>query len=804
VEIAGEEGHLQIYIDGWLALEYKDPHPLLKGGIALETLDVPSGSGRGSSSAYVDDVEVRPFVRTALEQEWVRTGGPLGGLGYDIRMRPDNPDIMYVTDAHAGVHKSVDGGMSWFPSNTGITTRAGMSGDLIPIFSLTIDPHDYETLWAGTQEALGIYKSIDGGRTWTKMINGVVERFGISFRGFTVDPRSPDIVYAAAELASWCWSGEGRVGRNFDMTKGVVYKTTDGGRNWRAIWRGDNLARYVWVDPRDSDVIYVSTGIFDREAANSDPDRGIPGGVGIVKSTDGGATWFHANEGLGNLYVASLYMHPENPDILLAGTGNEVYTEGNGVYLSTDGGSSWEHVLSEGRQNPADSIVSVEFATSNASIAYAASANFVYRSEDGGHTWHHMTSGHGHWGPPGVIAGRPIDIQVDPRDPDRLFVNNYGGGNFLSTDGGRTWTDVSKGYTGGAHRDIAVDPNNPQRVLAVVNNGVFESANAGEEWVGVLYPPASSLEWFAGAISPVNPDHLLAANEHVVFQSRVGGRWWQVVYVPSDPMTIGIGVIRFAPSAPATVYAGTMRSSSLFGGTSFFLMDRVSAEGILVSHDGGTTWSEANDSSSEDAAVTDLAVSPYDSRVVYAATANHGMLKSIDGGRSWTAINRGLPLNLIILSVACHPDDPQIVCAGLQHAGVYRSTDGGFSWRPSSAGMNPESVVSDIVFSPANGSILFASDLMTGVYRSSDGGMTWRAVNQGLSVRDVRALGISSDGRFLYAGTSGGGMYRLDLANQDVGEGPVGSQDGDRDGDGVPDDEDYCPDYPGSKETNGC
>ncbi|NIW88262.1 MAG: hypothetical protein GWN12_05615, partial [Thermoplasmata archaeon] len=186
---------------------------------------------------------------------------------------------------------STDGGQTWFPSNEGITTRTGPSGDAIPVFCLTIDPHDYDTIWVGTQNVRGIFKSTDGGRTWVEMDNGVVEYEGITFRGFTVDPRSSDIVYAAAELSSWAWAGEGRSGREFDMTQGVVYKTTDGGQNWTAVWRGDNLARYVWIDPRDPDVIYVSTGIFDREAANSIPDSRTPGGVGVIKSTDGGQTW---------------------------------------------------------------------------------------------------------------------------------------------------------------------------------------------------------------------------------------------------------------------------------------------------------------------------------------------------------------------------------------------------------------------------------------------------------------------------------------------------------------------------------
>lgn len=109
------------------------------------------------------------------EQTWVRLGGPIGGIGYDIRMRPDNPDIMYVTDAWAGVHKSTDGGRTWFTLNEGIDVRTGPSGDAIPVFCLTIDPNNYDILWIGLQNLGAVYRSVDGGQTWKKQIKGIVE-----------------------------------------------------------------------------------------------------------------------------------------------------------------------------------------------------------------------------------------------------------------------------------------------------------------------------------------------------------------------------------------------------------------------------------------------------------------------------------------------------------------------------------------------------------------------------------------------------------------------------------------------------
>ena len=200
---------------------------------------------------------------------WVKTGGPIGGLGYDVRMRQDNPDRMYVTDSWSGLSLSNDGGHTWIASNDGITSRAGVSGDAIPVFSVTVSPQNPDIIWAGTQGIRGIFKSTDGGKAWVKKDNGVVENDGLSLRGFAVDPKNPDIVYAAGEVSSSVWMGHQQNGiGGFDLVKGVVYRTTNGGDTWTAIWRGDNLARYVWIDPRNSNVFYFSWGLFDREAAN--------------------------------------------------------------------------------------------------------------------------------------------------------------------------------------------------------------------------------------------------------------------------------------------------------------------------------------------------------------------------------------------------------------------------------------------------------------------------------------------------------------------------------------------------------
>ena len=704
---------------------------------------VQVGEGAGAQHGYIwaGLVERVPT--------WTRVGGPLGGLGYDIRMRPDNPDIMLVTDAWAGVFKSIDGGQTWFPSNNGILARIGQSGDAIPIFSLSIDPRNPDIVWAGTQNSRGIYRSEDGGESWQELVNGIVEYEGITFRGFTVHPDDSNIVYAAAELSSWVWSGQEQFGREFDMTGGVVYRTTDSGQRWTAIWRGENLARYIWIDPRDPTVIYLSTGIFDREAANSDPQAALPGGEGVLKSTDGGQTWQRANAGLENLYVGTLYMHPTNPDILLAGTGNNQYYRNAGIYLTTDGAQTWQQVLN------GDNITAVEFATHEPSIAYAGSAAAIYRSTDSGQTWQTVAGGTAEdtfgWGPPGVRAGFPIDLQIDPRDPNRVFANNYGGGNFVSEDGGQTWAIASTGYTGAQVRDIAISAD---QVYAAARSGLFTSTDGGTTWEGLNTGIAFSLEWNAIALDPANPEHVLASNNWngVLLQSFDSGRNWQMV---GEHIGEGRGwrVITFAPSNPQVVYAG---QSAYFSAGVFD--DLLPAGGVWRSEDGGSTWHASDLGQMADANVTALAVDPQNPQRVYAATGNQGLLWSEDGGRTWTQnLN-----DLTLLSIVIDPAEPNRILVGLLFGGMRLSEDGGATWQVISSGIMPEASIADIVFDPVRSGTVYAADRMAGVYLSQDGGRTWQALNTGLRMRSINGLALSPDGTYLYAATEGGGLYRLD------------------------------------------
>jgi len=370
-----------------------------------------------------------------------------------------------------------------------------------------------------------------------------------------------------------------------------------------------------------------------------------------------------------------------------------------------------------------------------------------------------MSTGDHGWGPPGVRAGFPIDLQVDPRDPKRIFANNYGGGNFLSTDGGRSWIAASQGYTGAQARDIAVDPDNPSTVFAAARSGIFTSRDGGASWQGLAYKPVNLLEWNAVAVDPEDSRHILAASNHeqILAESRDSGRSWSIVHQTRRP-GISWRVIAFSPSDSEFVYAGL---SAYFSAGSFD--NSLKAGGIQISTDGGSHWQDANDGTSRNTNVGSLVVDQNNPKIVYAGTVNKGVLESTDAGRRWVTKNRGMPSKPRILSLAQKPGQPAILLAGIDRGGVYRSLDGGDTWHASAAGMNPEASVTDLVFDPENPDVLYAADISSGVYRSEDGGESWEPINNGLRTRAVNALALSADGSKLYAATEGEGVFRLDI-----------------------------------------
>jgi len=781
VRIDLEGPSITMYLDDALAFEMTDDdQPLLFGTFAFETLD--------NSHVHFDDILISGQTPPSAPSgyTWTKTGGPAGGLGYDIRIHPGDRKVMYVTDNPSGVNKSIDAGATWIKKNTGITTRTGPSMDGIPVFSLTIDPNNNDIVWAGTQNAKGIYLTTDGGETWTKKDNGVTESDTISFRGFGIHPTDSNIVFAGAEIST------GILGKEFDRTNGKIYKSTDRGENWHAVWEGGNLARFVLFDFTNPDIMYASTGIFDREAyADTRP--------GILKSTDGGETWTEINNGIpdtdGNRFLGFLEMDPTNPLRLFAASGNNAAGYG-GVFRTLDGGENWEMVLAGD-----DNFTVVVISPSNPNVVYVGSALAFWRSDDGGNTWQKFQKAdEGCWGPPGERPGFPIGGVVDPQDSNTIFANNYGGGNFKSSDGGKTWTNSSNGYTGANLQDIAVNASEPSTVYAIGQSGPWRSDDGGMNWNGIAYSPASFGVWNAVTLNPQNPEEVIVADQHqgVILKSTDKGNSWTLVFrqpdVDASDITKrhGFRDIAYAPSNPSIIYGGMRRESRAIDGD----ITPGPSYGMYKSIDGGNTWGAINAGlQTSYININCVAVHPTKPDIVYIGTWMDGIFKTTDGGTTWTLKSNGL-ISADCRSLAIDPKNPDTVYAGLGGGGgVFKTTNGGQQWNAVNTGMNvvcpssllpvgkvqtgisfdkppkratgsayysvPWTSVWAIVVDPTDSNKIYAGDHQSGAYLSFNGGIEWYPINDGLSTKAITAMTISADGRVVYTSTEGEGVFRI-------------------------------------------
>jgi photosystem II stability/assembly factor-like uncharacterized protein len=738
MEITGTGPRLDVYLNGAHVLGATDTdQPHLSGTVAFESF--------ADAQLTVDDVVLRGLPPSG--PTWVATGGPRGGIGYDVRIHPTKPNILWVTDATAGVHKSTDGGRTWVPRNEGITARAGGAGDAIPIFSLNLDPRDPDTLWAGTTGQRGVFKSTDGGANWVQMVQGIVTQPAMEFRSFTVDPTDSNTAYCGGNyLADPATLRQ----------RGFIYKTTDGGKSWKLLIEPGALVRWIIVDPSDPRVIYAATGIFDRFAMKPE---------GVLKSLDGGSTWTHANNGLQSLVVGALVMHPTDPRILLAGCGkigflDEPSDSMGGIFKTVDGGQHWRKVDPFVNQDSTQ-VTALAFSPSNPLIAYADWGGIFIRSSDGGESWEYFEPDAG-----GEFRGTPISLAVHPDDPGTIFMNAYGGGVFVSTDSGSTWADSSLGYSGASVWDVTVAPSSTNRVLAASKNGVYLSEGVGQKWqvraalmvdenLSVAISPADSSTWLSGRLIDAR-----------IWRTTDAGASWETVLPPlgTDNMFGGrrsVHRIAFAPSAPDLVFAAT-------GIAPGYVAPDTVGTGVYVSGDNGRTWAASNRGlEGTRLNVMSVAVHPRDARVAYIGLLGDGVYMTADGGANWTPARQGL-LATDIRALAIDPFTPTTIYAGAERGGVWRSKDAGTTWKQASNGVPAEASVRSLVADATHAGVVYACDLSSGVYRSTDGGTSWAGINNGLRNRAVDSLALTRDGLHLYAATDGAGVFRLDVPDTRV------------------------------------
>ncbi len=163
--------------------------------------------------------------------------------------------------------------------------------------------------------------------------------------------------------------------------------------------------------------------------------------------------------------------------------------------------------------------------------------------------------------------------------------------------------------------------------------------------------------------------------------------------------------------------------------------------------------------------VLTVEIHPRNSNVVLASVTNKGIFKSTDGGNLWVLQNNGIT-NYHVRCFAFDPNNSNLVYYGIENGGIFKSTDLRESWHQITFGKDLEASIRSIVVNPQNSLEVFAHDWFRGVYWTVYGGNFWYKMNNGLTTRAGQSLAISHDGNTLYAGTEGGGFFRL-VRNQD-------------------------------------
>jgi photosystem II stability/assembly factor-like uncharacterized protein len=654
-----------------------------------------------------------------------RSIGPAvtSGRVMTIAVHPNDNAVFYVGAASGGVWKTVNGGASFQP----VFDKEGS----FSIGWIAVDPKRPSIVWVGTGERNsqrsvaygdGVYKSEDGGRSWTNVGLKSSEHIG----RVVVDPKNSDTVYVAAQGPLWAPGGD----------RGL-YKTTDGGKTWAQVLKiSENIGiSDVVLDPRNPEVI-VATSYQRRRHFYTMIDGGPESA--IHRSTDGGKTWKKVNTGLpeeqlGRIGIA---ISPVNPDILYANV--EAANRKGGIYRSSDNGVTWE----KRADYNAGAMYYGDIYADPANVDRVYIPDVIFQvSDDGGKTMHSLGQRFMH-----------VDnhvIWVDPKNTDHMMVGNDGG-LYRSYDRAATWTFFSNlplpqyydvdvdnaapfynvygglqdnNSLGGPSRTRSehgilnqdwfvtqggdgfvsrIDPEDPNTIYAELQGGTITryDKRSGER-IGIQPQedkggPAARWNWDSPfIISPHSHTRLYFAAQ-MLYRSDDRGNSWKIVSPDLtrqlDRNTLAVMGKVWGPDAVAK-----NTSTAPYGNISA-IAESPKKEGLLyvgtddgvvqVSEDGGAHWDKVErlPGVPANAYIARIRASQHDAMTVYVVAENHQngdfapyLAKSRDGGKTWESIAGDLPARGSTYAIAEDHVDPRLLFAGTEF-GAYWSKDGGQHW----------------------------------------------------------------------------------------------------------------------------
>jgi len=692
-------------------------------------LPVSAEAAQKKKSANKDDV----FNSGTFSSMKLRNIGPayMSGRIADIAVDQTNPSTWYVATGSGGVWKTTNNGTTWAPIF-----------DSQPVYStgdVTIDPSNNNIIWVGTGEnnggrhisfGDGIYKSLDGGKTWKNM--GLKNSERIS--DIIIHPDNSDVVWAAVQGPLWTSGGE----------RGL-YKTTDGGKNWKLVLKtADNWTGVtsLLIDPRNPDKLYAATWSRQRTVANY---VGTGPGSGIHTSDDGGETWVELKTGLpgGNKGKIGMAISPINPDIIYATI--ETDNRKGGFYRSANRGASWAKMSNEVGGGTGPHYYQEIFADQHQLDRVYIASNYSKVTNDGGKTWQGIN-----------VKRKHVDdhaMAFHPTDPDFILIGSDGG-IYMSHDRMDNWyfiqnlpltqfykvapddslpfykvyggtqdnnTQVGPSRTisrqgiknrdwnvaqGGDGHQPAVEPGNPNIVYTQWQQGNLSRRDnvTGES----LYiqpqnkpgDPAERFNWDAPInVSFHDPKRIYHASQRVWRSDDRGDSW---TAISGDLTKNGNRMLMPMMGRTWGVEAGwDLYAMSNFHTIANFSESKVDEnvlwvgtdDGLIqVTSDGGANWRKIELKKlkgvkiAENAYVNDIRADLFDRDTVYVALDDHKngdfkpyLIKSDDLGKTWTSLAGTLPAKHLVWRIVQDHVNRNLMFLGTEF-GIFFTVDGGKKW----------------------------------------------------------------------------------------------------------------------------
>lgn len=577
---------------------------------------------------------------------------------------------------------------------------------------------------------------------------------------------------------------------NFDGTG--VYLSADGGDTWQSkgLSNVGSIGKVI-IDPLNSDNMYVGAmGLLYAETPNR----------GVYKSTDGGTTWSKTLFVSDKTGVIDMAINPVNPTIIYAATWERTRTPvtrvyggiTSNIYKSIDGGITWT-ILTNGLPTTTDKgRISIDISNSNPDILIASYTNSagdsldLFKTINAGATWISLsntgitTSPYNWW-----FGG----VFINPTNSNNVFISEFD--THYSTNGGSTWLTAE----GGIHVDqhsVAFTSNN--EILIGNDGGLYRSTN------GSSFSKINNLaisQAYRIAVNPANVNHVYAGfQDNGTCRTLTGGLTdWNPIYVgdgmqcsinPNNANNIFVSY-QYGMFFRSINNAGSFASSS--SGISAtqpknwdspYVFDPANpnimyfgTSNLYRSVNNGVSWTSISGNLSKGVytgtqkygTITSIDVSPLNSSIIFIGTDDGNVWKTTDGGANYTKISTLLP-NKWVTKVKASPTNANqvyVTYSGYRYnlfdSNLFVSNDLGTSWQNLSTDL-PNTPLSDIEVT-TNNILYLASDI--GVLVSNDLGVNWDFLGTNLPSVVVTDLVLHANSNFLFAGTFGRGVYKIDL-----------------------------------------